>query len=386
MSLFLIALRNFTRHKIRTGIAVVSIGVAVAVLFTMLSFNQGYENSLRNHIQKMGIHLMVIPIGCPYEAASLILKGGQIDNYLPYSIVNDVQQISGIQIAAPVLMHGIVKPDEGRTDIYMGVDENIVKLKNWWRIKGEFLREEHDVVLGYDVSLIELSNVGDQIYLPELDFTFNVVGVLEATGTEDDGFFYIPLSTSQQLFDKKDLLTSVQIRLDDPSLASTVTRTLEKIPQVEVITMSELLGTMLSLVGSMQTIVLSIVIIVLVIAGFGVLNTILMSVFERIKELAIMIATGAGRFHVFALVWIESMMLALIGGTMGLILAAVADRLLEGLLRRFMPLAPAGEIITFRIDIFLFCILLTLVIGLIAGIYPALIAARQKPVKVLRAV
>ncbi len=384
MSLLLVAMRNLTRRKIRTAITALSIGVAIAVLFTVLSFNQGYEKSLRDQIQRMGIHLMVIPIGCPYEAASLILKGGQIDNYLPGSVAGTVRSQQDIEIAAPVLMHGIVKPEEGRTDIYLGVDDEIVKLKNWWKINGNFIKKENDIVLGHDVSLIELSNVGDQIYLPEYDHIFDVVGILEPTGTEDDGFFYIRLETAQKLFSKDSLLTSIQIRLKDPSKAAQIGRKLEEIPQVEVITMSELLGTMLSLVGSVQTIVLSIVIVVVAIVIFGVLNTILMSVFERLRELGIMMATGAGRLHIFALVWLESLILSLIGGIAGLLIALAAGRIIENLLKRLLPLAPATGIVSFQLDTFLYCLLITLVIGMIAGVYPAFLASKQNPVKVLR--
>ncbi|OGC43797.1 hypothetical protein A2Y85_01105 [candidate division WOR-3 bacterium RBG_13_43_14] len=384
MNLFLVAFRNLTRRKVRTTITVFSIGVAIAVLFTVLSFNRGYEQSLRNQIQRMGIHLMVIPIGCPYEAASLILKGGQIDNYLPASAADAVRSMEAVEIAAPVLMHGIVKPEEGRTDIYLGVDEEIIKLKNWWKINGDFLKGENDIVLGYDVSLIELSNVGDQIYLPEFDHTFDVVGILEQTGTEDDGFFFIKLETAQGLFSKESLLTSIQIRLKDPGMAAAIAKKLEELPQVEVITMSELLGTMLSLVGSVQTIVLSIVIVVVAIVSFGVLNTILMSVFERLKELGIMMATGAGRIHIFVLVWLESLILSIIGGIAGLLIALVAGRIIEKLLNRILPLAPATGIVNFQASTFVYCLIIALIIGTVAGIYPAILAAQQKPVKVLR--
>jgi len=138
MNLFKFAIKNLVQRKTRSAITVASIGIAIAVLFTVLSFNQGYESALRNQIQKMGIHIMVIPIGCPYEAASLILKGGEIPNYLPQSVLDEVRKMDGIEIAAPVLIHGIVKPDEGRTDIYAGIDSSMFRLKNWLRIDGGF--------------------------------------------------------------------------------------------------------------------------------------------------------------------------------------------------------------------------------------------------------
>ncbi len=384
MNFLKFAIKNLTHRKARTGLTILSIGLAIAVLFTVTSFNQGYETSLKNQLQKMGIHLMVIPVGCPYEAASLILKGGQITNYLPNSVLLEVEKTGGIEIAAPILMQGIVKPEEGRTDIFLGINEKTLKLKNWWQLDGRFFNKENDMILGYDASLIELSKVGDQIYLPELDETFDIVGVLEPTGTEDDGFFYIPLTTAQKIFQQDKKITGINIRLKDPGQASIIAKKLENIPQAEVITMAELLGTMLSLVGAVRTLILSIVIIVIAISTFGVLNTILMSVFERVKEFGIMMASGAGRVHVFILIWLESILLSLGGGLVGLILAILAARGIEGAVKKFLPLAPSESVVSLNVNVFLFCLAFVVIVGIIAGFYPAYFASRQKPVDALR--
>jgi putative ABC transport system permease protein len=384
MNLLKFAFKNLVRRKTRSAITVASIAIAIAVLFTVMSFNRGYESSLRNQIQKMGIHIMVIPIGCPYEAASLILKGGEIPNYLPQSVLDEVRKIDEIEIAAPILIHGIVKPDEGRTDIYAGIDSSMFRLKNWLRIDGQYFRKSDDVILGSDASLIELTKTGDQLYLPEHDRTFDVSGVLNPTGTEDDGFFYLPIATAQQVFNLPGKITGISIRLKDPAAAARVARKLESIPQAEVITMSELLGTMLSLVGSVKTLILSIVIIIIAISTFSVFNTILMSVFERVREIGIMIATGANRAHVFALIWLESVILSLAGGFAGLVLAIVASRAIEVMVKKFLPLAPRESVISLQPEIFLYTLLFMLVVGVGAGFYPAFLAARHKPTEALR--
>lgn len=151
-------------------------------------------------------------MGCPFESATLILKGGKIPAYLDMSVMEQIDQIDGIQIAAPSLMHGLIRPEEGRTDIFLGIDERMLTLKNWWKIKGSFFKKNNDIILGYNAALVELAEVGDQIYLPEYDKTFNVVGILESTGTQDDGFFYIPLATAQALFGQEHKITHIQIR------------------------------------------------------------------------------------------------------------------------------------------------------------------------------
>ncbi len=378
------AFKNLFAHRTRTVLTLASMIMAVAVLFTLVSFNRGYEKALTTQLQGMGIHMMVVPVGCPYEAASLILKGGKIPSYLPAEVLDDVRKIPEIDLAAPSFMSGVIRPEEGRTDIYVGIDSATLRLKNWWKIEGRFLEHPDDVVIGHDVSLIELSSVGDQLYLPEEDATFNVVGRLAPTGTEDDGFFHIPLATAQRLFKQEGKLTAISIRLKDPEDAPTVTARLAGIKGAEVITMGELLGTMMTLMGAARSLLLSIVLIIIVISALGVLNTVLMSVFERTRDIGVMRATGASEMHIFGLVWLETLILALLGGAGGLGLAVVGGRLIENVVKRFLPLAPRGSVVALEPGSFLLVLAFVLGIAVVAGFYPALRAARAKPIKALR--
>ena len=378
------ALKNLFAHKTRTVLTLGSMVVAVAVLFTLVSFNRGYEKALKTQLQGMGIHMMVVPVGCPYEAASLILKGGKIPNYLPADVLKQVQAIPQIDVADPTFMSAIVRPDEGRTDIYVGIDSSTLRLKTWWKLNGKFLEKPNDVILGNDVKLIELSNIGDQIYMPEKDKTLDVVGVLQPTGNEDDGFFYVPLATAQAMFDQPDKLTGISIRLKNPDDAPVVAAQLGQIKGAEVITMGELLGTMMTLMGSAKSLLLSIVMIIIIISALGVLNTVLMSVFERTKEIGVMRATGASQAHIFGLVWLETLMLSLLGGIGGLGLALIGARALESLVKRFLPLAPKGSVIALEPGSFLLIMAFVLGIAVVAGFYPALRAARAKPIEALR--
>ena len=393
MNLTGLALRNLRRRPIRTVLTVLSVAVAVAVLFSLLMFNTGYQRALKGQLQQMGVHLMVVPIGCPYEAASLVLEGGKIESYLDADVAEQIEAMDGVQIAAAQLMQAIVRPEDGRTDIYLGIDDATFQLKNWWRLDGtetspasELLGEPDAVVMGYDAALIEQrEEVGELLWVPEIESEFKVSGILAATGSQDDGFFYIPLKTAQGKFGRGEQLTAVQIRLSDPSMAGEIGDKLETMfPNAQVIRMEELLGSMTALMGSAQALIFAIVIVVVVISAVGVLNTVLMSVFERTREIGILRATGAGRTDVFSLVWTETLLMALAGGAGGLLLAAVGAPVVENVIRKFVPMVPVESVLQFEPRTAVLCVLVVLGVAIVAGTYPALRAATGRTIEALR--
>jgi putative ABC transport system permease protein len=393
MSLMRLAIKSLLQRPARTLLTVVSVAASVAVLFSLLSFNSGYQAGLQNQMQQMGVHLMVVPIGCPYEAASLVLEGGEIETYLDEEVAGEIAGMEGVAIAAPSLMHAIVRPEDGRTDIYLGIDDEHLALKNWWRMEDgekpgeQLLASEDSLLLGYDAALIEKrEEAGEKIWVPEIQSEFTVTGILEPTGTQDDGFFYVPLDTAQERFGLEDQVTSVQVRLTDPSLAAEVgDRLEERFPGAEIIRMEELLGSMTALMDSARALIFAIVAVVIAISAVGVLNTMLMSVFERTREIGVLRATGAGRLHIFGLVWTETLALTTFGGIVGLGLAAVAARGVEAVIKRFVPLAPQEAMVHFDPRAALICVLAILAVGLVAGIYPSLRAANIRTIEALRA-
>ncbi len=394
MTLSGLAMSNLRRRPARTLLTMTSVAVSVAVLFSLLSFNTGYQNALRQQLQQMGVHLIVVPIGCPYEAASLVLEGGKVAGYLDADVADRIAVVDGVAIAAPSLMHAIVRPDEGRTDIYLGIDERTLRLKNWWRLAGEnttptaqLIAKPGAMLLGFDAAVIEKrEKAGEKIWVPEIASEFTVSGILEATGTQDDGFFYIPLRTAQQKFHQPGQITAVQIRLSDPSLAPQVAGKLEAMfPTAEVIRMEELLGSMTALMDSARALIFAIVAVAIAISALGVLNTMLMSVFERTQEIGVLRATGAGRLHIFTLIWTETLVISLSGGVVGLLVAAVGARGVEAVIKRFVPLAPQGAMSSLDPRSAVICLVAVLVIGLLAGVYPALRAARVQTIEALRA-
>lgn len=379
--------RNLWRRKLRSALTAASLAAATAVLFSLLAFNSGYQRALQGELDRMGAHLLVVPVGCPYEAASLILKGGQVPNTLPAPALCEIRSQPEVDVAAPLFMAAIPRPEEGRTDVWCGIDGEMRRLKQYWRLApgSRLPAAPNELLMGAEAANTEQRAPGDLFYSEKTEREFKVAGVLQRTGTGDDGFFFIPLATAQRMFGKPGQLTAVAVRLKDPTRISAVARRLSRIRGAEVVTVSELMGAMLSLVGAARFLLLCIVAVAVTIAALGVLNTMSAAVLERTAEIGVMRAVGASRLDVFGAVWTEGALLALIGGISGIAFASLAGRAIEAAVRELVPLAPAGALLAPDPSLALGCLLFVGAIGALAGIYPALRAASLSPTAAIRA-
>ncbi|MBD3293321.1 MAG: ABC transporter permease, partial [Armatimonadia bacterium] len=124
MSFIAIAVKNILRRPIRSILTVAGVAVAVAMLFNLLEFQRGYEEGLRGELADLGAHIMIVPRGCPYEAATIVLHGGKWPRYMDEEWYGIVRETDGIEASTAIIMDAIIR-DGGRENIiYMGIDEN----------------------------------------------------------------------------------------------------------------------------------------------------------------------------------------------------------------------------------------------------------------------
>jgi putative ABC transport system permease protein len=384
--MFLLAVKNLVRRPLRNGLTVAGLAVAIAVLVCIWSFGNGYTEALGTELNRMGMQLMLVPLGCPYDAAARVLKGKALENSLPESALAEARRDLCVAVAAPLLMAALPRPEVGRADMWVGLDRSALDLKPWWKAKAgtNWFVGADSIILGADAAEAEMRVPGDRFYSPETGQRFQVVGVLERSGTSDDSLFFVPLSTAQNMFRQPARLTAIAIRLKDPSELPAVTQRLQKIPGAQVVTLTEMMGTFLNLVGAVRTLLLSIGVVAVAISVLSVLNTNLTAVVERTGEISVMRAIGASRYQVLRLFLLEALILAGAGSLAGLLLSLLAGAGIENVVKQLTPLAPAERLLSPTLKIVLQTALLGAAAGVAGGLVPAWRASRLHPAQALK--
>ncbi len=391
ISILQVAYKNLLRKRTRSLLTILGIAMAAWVLVSLFGFNKGYETSLNRDIDNLGFQMLVIAKGCPYEAATLMLKGGTGLKYLKEEIVDEIAREPEVDGVTPMLMQVAFDPNKGESGgmaVYQGVDPlTFPRMKSFLKFqKGGWFTDPGaaEAVFGYEAAELEQREVGDMYLIPEKEVEVKVVGVLERTGTQDDGSIFLPIVTVQRIFGIKDELTGIGIKVKKEADIAKFEEKMFRLPDVQVVSLTQVKNTIMTLVSTARIMVLSIALIAILIAMMGVINTILMSVMERRQEIGILKSMGAMASDIFKLVWVETLILCIAGGLVGSLMALVTARVTDVLVRRLLPYAPSGGLVRIEPGLVLVTLGIVTLIGLLSGVYPAWKAGRVRPLESIR--
>ncbi|MFH7319688.1 ABC transporter permease [Desulfurivibrio sp. D14AmB] len=383
---FQLSVQNLLRHRTRSFLTMLGIAAAVGVLFSVLSFNRGFEQGLSRELAATGLHFMVVPSGCAHEVAALVLHGAVIPKYLDTGVMAAIREADGISLATPILVAQLPNPDHQRIDLIYGVETDLLpEIKPEWQIIGAIPAGPHEVLLGYNVAEHAGVGPGAEFRYPNVETIFTVSGVIGQTNSQDDAFVYMPIATAQQLLDNPHGATAIGAKVESPERMGTIINELEAtIPGIQIVTMGQVLNSVANVAASAKSLSLAIAMVALVIGAVGVMNSILMAVFERSQEIGMMRAIGASRWNVFQIILKETTILTIAGGVAGVAGAMLGSQLIENFVRRIMPYVPTGEMLRFEPALAAGCVAFALVIGLLAGLYPAWKASRINPIEAIK--
>jgi putative ABC transport system permease protein len=386
MGFLKLSLKNLQRHRTRSALTMLGIAASVGVLFSVFSFNKGFEQGLSSELARTGIHFMVVPSGCAHEVAALVLHGAVIPKFLDTGVMKSIMGTEGIELATPILVAQLPNPELGRIDLIYGVEMDALReIKPSWEIDGAVPAAGNEILLGYEVAEHAGLKPGDTFRYPQIETPFKIAGVIGNTSSQDDAFVYMPLATAQELLNNPTGATAIGVKVKDPAAIPDITDDLaSRVPGIQIVTMGQVMNSISNLAASAKSLSISIALIAVMISAVGVMNSILMAVFERTQEIGMMRAIGASRWDVFRIILKETTILSIGGGLSGIVIAMIGSRLIEAFVRKIMPYVPAGDLVRFEPGIALASVSFIFVIGLLAGLYPAWKASRINPIEAIK--
>jgi len=381
-------LAGLQQRKLRAAATIGGVAVAVAAVFSLLSFQRSYQDGLRADLDRLGAHLLVAPKGCPFDSASLALHGANWPCYLKSSYYKTVAQTPHVAVAAPVLMSAMYLPG-GAQAVYCGVLPNMAELKRGWQIAGRMCSEHGDLLVGSETARVNGWHLGQTVALPGLPGqSGTVTGILAPTDGADDLFTYLPLADAQKMLDRPAQLTHILVRLDRPESLDEVVANLRGCDaglEMNIVPMSQLFQSIRSLIESTRLLLWCVALAAVFGAGAGLANTVAMAVSERTREIGVLRAIGASQAQVFGLITVETGCLCLLGGVIGITMSLLGAGALDAWLRGTLPFAPHGRLISAEPGEMLICLGGAVLVGVVAGMLPALRAAALSPAVALKA-
>jgi len=402
------AVRALTSNKLRSILTMLGILIGVAAVISVVSLGQAQEAEVEEAFASMGSNLMYVIPGAESATGNRGPTGGT------FLTMEDAEAIArdapSVAMVAPFMQTTaqVATGGEDMMTTVRGVTPEAQAVNNLELAGGSFISEYDDkgrsrvVVLGSEVAetlFAQMDPVGQSIRINGRQF--RVVGALESKGTgfgEDDLTAYTPLSTFQSVLVGKvatgrgTMIHAIMVQAaSKEEIASAeseiaeILRDRHRLREAEendfqIITMDSIAGQMGQILGVLQLILAAIAAISLLVGGIGIMNIMLVSVTERIREIGLRKAVGAKRRDISIQFLTEAAILSLCGGAVGVGLGWIIIRFASFLATRAG--FPIGSMLSG--GVILLALGVSIGIGLVSGVYPALRAARLDPIESLR--
>ncbi|NLG25894.1 MAG: FtsX-like permease family protein [Clostridiales bacterium] len=384
---FKMAFAAIISNKMRSFLTMLGIIIGVVAVTLLIGVGQGTTSEVTARIQSMGSNLISATIT---NTRRLKLYADDVD-----ALRDETQGL--VKYLAPVVSSSQTVKFERQTDTVSvtGTIAEYATIRDYSVASGRFIADgdvdgrAYVAVIGSEVAddLYSTQNaVGNDIVIGGR--TFTVVGVLESIGESSSGSssndltVIIPLSTAQRLF--KDMtIKSIYASAYDESTIDAAKTAIQNFmagragdeSAYRVYTQTDLLETVSSVSDTLTLMLGGIASISLLVGGIGIMNIMLVSVTERTREIGIRKAIGAKRLDIVMQFLIESMVLSLLGGIIGLGLSLGG----AWLVRSFLAVN-----VTMTTAVMALAIGFSAVVGVVFGSYPAAKAARLRPIEALR--
>ena len=399
-----LAIRTIRFAKIRSLLTVLGIIIGIVSVVTIVSISKGIEKQVSNQINSAGKALIQIKPGVieKKNSSDLINNLNSLSNFntvssLTQSDIKSVKSTPGVEASSGInIISGQLSTPNGNfTEVVMGTGYQLPTVINHQLAYGEYFDPYSDniyqAVIGQNLAE---KIFGNKIPLGQsFDFhgqTFIIRGIFKqfdsaplSTSADFNNSVFIPYQTAEGLTNNTASIYEILAKASSVNSVNQVVGSINKNllklhggqQDFTVLKQSESLALTTSVLNSLTYLIGIVASIALVVGGVGIMNITLVSITERTKEIGIRKAIGATNAQILMQFLIESSVLSIFGGVMGVIVSFVVDYIIGAT----TSLSPVIDLPTLGLAFFI-----SLAIGILFGSLPAFKAARKDPILALR--
>jgi len=394
------SIQNILHRKLRNWLTILSILIGIAAIFTLISFGIGVQNYMDNLFEQMGSNKLTI------QAKGFAPPGTSSITFTEKD-VNAISKVNGVKDVVPLFITSYpIKYDidkKGKWVYVIGVPTERQKLKileETWDLdfaEGHTLRsnDKYKTFLGYNYLLPNkifdkpLSQKS-KIYIKGIPF--KVVGFYNEVGNpQDDSNVYIPIETAKEIFSQDSyqfIIVKIDNSFDKDVIISRIEKALRKSRNLKesqedfvVQTFEDVLSVFTNIISVLNAVLILIALISVVVSAVNIANSMYTSVLERVNEIGILKSIGAKNNVILSIFLVESGILGLVGGILGISLGYIISKIGEhyASLAGYSMLKPA-----FPLWLIISSLLFSFIVGMLSGVFPSKQASKLKPVDALR--
>lgn len=374
-------IKNPFRNRTRATLAIIGIAIGIATIVALGMVTGGLQSSTQSTLKAGSAEITVTKIGSGNFGSS----GGVLDE----SLVTDLKNTNGVKDTAGILrVNSNVSTSSGGSGfgsmggfLVNGIDSSKLALVGIDSVNGTIFTNgsSNEIIIGKTVAQNLNKTVGSTIDIYGTEF--EVTGIFESGNFIYDTGAFTSLSTLQNLTNNTSKVSYIQVKVNDNANASQVSKTIqdERPNDLSATTAVDQANRINQSLGMIDTASWAISLLAIVIGGVGVINTMIMSVFERTREIGVLKAVGWKDRRILGMILGESIILTLVAAVVGIILGIVA---VEIIFKLFITSQSFEAVLT--MDTLLKAFGVALLVGIVGGLYPAYRASRLAPTEALR--
>ncbi len=364
--------KNVMHRPVRTILTTVGLAVAISAVVILVGISWNFENSFLAIYRTKGIDLVVVRAG----------SSNQLSSSLDIQMGEKLRKIEGVVDLAPSLVDTIGFEEKNLVSVLVdGWIPGSLLFRGIRLLEGRELEpgDKKAVMLGRVLALTLDKKAGDTLQIA--GEPFKVVGIFESESWFENGSLTMPLTTLQTMMGRENQVTGflIQAKSSDAGSIDALRKRIESTIAGVAATPARdhVMGdTQIRLSKAMAWTTAA---VALVLGSVGMLNTMLMSIFERTREIGILRAVGWRRRRVLALILGEALVIAVIGTMLGVLLAVIGLRVLT-----MAPTARGFINPNLPPEVLIIAVTMGVGLSLLGGLYPAARAAGLEPTEALR--